>query len=51
MVGLAPGLGTVTGSHRTLTHCAGHVSRGRLVWECLLLLVLLKMALGGGRIL
>ena len=34
-----------------LTHCVGHVSRLRLVWECLLLLVLLKMTLGGVRIL
>ena len=34
-----------------LVHCVGHESRLRLVWESLFLLVLLKMTLGGGRIL
>ena len=42
---------TGTSDRIVLVHCAGHASRLRLVWECLPLLVLLKMALGGGRIL
>ncbi len=31
-----------------LDHCVGHASRLRLVWECLLVLVLLNLSLGGG---
>ena len=43
MVGLTPGLGPVY--RIVLAHCSGHASRLRLVWECLFLLVLLKMPL------